>query len=118
MLSRWKLGHNIPIIRRYKELPYTKVLVWLTGGSSIENKDEQGYAHFIEHLFFKLRVDGLGLADFVEGLGGYTNAYTSHDDIVVEITVTNENVKESLIFLSKIMRTSLKTISHNDFAEA
>ncbi len=107
----------VPIINDYMELPYSKILFWTRGGSSLENSEELGWAHLIEHLLFKLRIDNMGIADFVEGLGGYSNAFTSHDDVVLEISIMNEHVEKTLVFLEKLISLPLSSVSEKDFEE-
>jgi len=108
---------KIPVIEYRKELPYTKILLYFPSGSSVEDESTAGFAHFCEHLAFKLRVKGEGIADFVEGKGGSCNAYTSHDLIVFEATVLNEFVGETLKFYEKVFEKGLESIDENDFKE-
>lgn len=108
---------TIPVIEYRKDLPYTRILIYFPGGSSVENKKTAGFAHFCEHLVFKLRHKGEGIADFIEGLGGNCNAYTSHDLIVFEATVLNEFVDETLKFYEKIFEKGLESIDETDFQE-
>ena len=108
---------NIPVIEYRKELPYTKILIYFPGGSSVEDERAAGFAHFCEHLAFKLRYKNEGIADFVEGKGGSCNAYTSHDLIVFEATVLNEFVDETLKFYEKVFEKGLESISDPDFEE-
>ncbi len=89
----------------------------MEGGSSLENDMELGYAHFAEHLLFKLRFRGEGIGEYIESLGGYSNAYTSHDDVVVEISVMNEHVEAVLEFLEGIFSQDFSDIPEKDFSE-
>lgn len=107
----------VPILTHYRDLPYTRLLVWFPGGSSREAASELGWAHLIEHLLFKLRHDGATLAEFVEGLGGHSNAFTSHDTVVVEVSVRTDDVDRVLKYLSATLSTPLTTIGERDFEE-
>ena len=93
---------NIPVIEYRKDLPYTRILLHFPGGSSVEDDKTLGFAHLCEHLAFKLRIGENGIAEFVEGLGGGSNAFTSNDLVVFEITVLNEFVDKTIKFLEKI----------------
>lgn len=108
---------RIPVYTDKKALDYSKILIWFPSGSSVEDDTERGLAHFTEHLLFKLRYDGEGIADFVEKLGGDANAYTSHDEIVVELSVVNDDVEQTITFMENIFRESLSSISEKDFTE-
>jgi predicted Zn-dependent peptidase len=63
------------------EMASVCVGIWVGIGSRHEAPEENGAAHFIEHMLFK----GTGtrsaqeIVAEVEGLGGYLNAYTSED---------------------------------------
>lgn len=108
---------NIPVIQFKKELPFTGILIHFPGGSSLEDDKTWGFAHLCEHLAFKLKVNGASIAEFIEGLGGGCNAYTSNDLIVFEAAVLNEFVSKVLSFFEKIFATDFNTISDEDFEE-
>jgi zinc protease len=57
------------------------VQMWFRAGSALENKDNQGIAHFLEHMFFKgtPKRPGPQLAHDIESYGGEVNAFTSFD---------------------------------------
>ncbi len=105
----------IPLLSRYRDLPYARILVWFRGGSSVEENEELGWAHLIEHLLFKLRHHDMTIAEFIEATGGSTNAFTSHDALVIEATVRNEDAHKTLRFLEKILEKPLSTIEEHDF---
>lgn len=55
--------------------------IWFRAGSALENHDNEGIAHFLEHMFFKGTDTrpGAKIAHEVEGFGGEINAFTSFD---------------------------------------
>lgn len=57
------------------------VQMWFRAGSALEKKDNQGIAHFLEHMFFKgtPKRPGAKLAHDIESYGGEVNAFTSFD---------------------------------------
>lgn len=57
------------------------VQMWFRAGSALENKDNEGIAHFLEHMFFKGTPTrpGAQLAHDIESYGGEVNAFTSFD---------------------------------------
>jgi zinc protease len=57
------------------------VQMWFRAGSALEKKDNQGIAHFLEHMFFKGTPTRPGpqLAHDIESYGGEVNAFTSFD---------------------------------------
>ena len=57
------------------------VQMWFRAGSALEDKTNQGIAHFLEHMFFKgiPKRPGALLAQEIESFGGEVNAFTSFD---------------------------------------
>lgn len=54
----------------------------IRSGSRYEDKTNNGIAHFLEHMVFKgteKYPDKLDIAQSIEGVGGYFNAWTSND---------------------------------------
>ena len=111
------MKQKIPVIEYKKDFSYTEITLCFPGGSSLEDDKTLGFAHFCEHLAFKLKVDGVSIFEFVSALGGSSNAYTSHDIIAFEIMVQSRYAADVLAFLEKIFNTSFMTISNADFTE-
>src|SRR5271154_2166349 len=88
------------------ELPGTKaltVLVAFDAGARNERPEENGMAHFLEHLVFKGGEKYPTYKDVnetAERLGGVLNAYTSHDLVAFHITVRAESAPEAIDLLS------------------
>jgi len=55
--------------------------LWVTAGGRHERPDQNGIAHFLEHMAFKgtKRRTALQIAEQIEDVGGYINAYTSRE---------------------------------------
>src|SRR5918996_4073060 len=65
-------------------------LVAFDAGARTERPDENGMAHFLEHLVFKggeKFSDYRAVNETAERIGGQLNAYTSHDLVAFHITV-------------------------------
>ena len=66
------------------------MLVAFDAGARTERPEENGMAHFLEHLVFKGGEKYPTYRDVnetAERLGGVLNAYTSHDLVAFHITV-------------------------------
>jgi predicted Zn-dependent peptidase len=111
------MKQKIPVIEYKKDFFYTEITLCFPGGSSLEDDKTLGFAHFCEHLAFKLKADGVSIFEFVSALGGSSNAYTSHDIIAFEIMVQSRYSTKVLGFLEKIFNTSFMTITDADFRE-
>ena len=55
--------------------------VWVGAGARHEDEAENGIAHFLEHMAFKGTANrsALRIAEEIEDVGGYINAYTSRE---------------------------------------
>ena len=111
------MRQKIPVITCRKDLSIANISLCFPGGSSLEDEETLGFAHFCEHLAFKLRHNGMGIADYVEGLGGSSNAFTSNDGIVFDVTVRRDDVARTLRFLEQIFAKSFEAIADADFNE-
>ena len=87
-------------------LPGTRamtVLVAFDAGARNERPDENGMAHFLEHLVFKGGQKYPTYKDVnetAERLGGVLNAYTSHDLVAFHLTVRAESAPQAIDLLS------------------
>jgi len=94
-----KLGSSQHILLSYKaDLPVAYVSVSFGIGASLEDFRMAGVSHFIEHLVFKGSSRfGVGeVAEFINSLGGYLNAYTSYDHTNFYSIVPVENLDRVL----------------------
>jgi predicted Zn-dependent peptidase len=88
------------------ELPGTRALTALVAfdaGARSERPEENGMAHFLEHLVFKGGEKYSTYKDVnetAERLGGVLNAYTSHDLVAFHITVRAESAGPAIDLLT------------------
>ncbi len=88
------------------ELPGTRaltVLVAFDAGARSERAEENGMAHFLEHLVFKggeSYPTYKHVNETAERLGGILNAYTSHDLVAFHITVRARSAPQAIDLLS------------------
>jgi predicted Zn-dependent peptidase len=81
----------------------TTILVAFDAGARTERPEENGMAHFLEHLVFKggERYDDYRkVNETAERMGGTLNAYTSHDLVAFHITVRAEAAMEAMDLLT------------------
>ncbi len=96
--------NGLPIHRI--ELPGTRaltVLVAFDAGARNERPQENGMAHFLEHLVFKggeSYPTYKHVNETAERLGGVLNAYTSHDLVAFHITVRAQSAPQAIDLLS------------------
>ncbi|MFL5843582.1 MAG: M16 family metallopeptidase [Solirubrobacteraceae bacterium] len=81
----------------------TTLLLAFDAGARTERPEENGMAHFLEHLVFKggEKYDNhRAVNETAERMGGVLNAYTSHDLVAFHITVRAESSNEALDLLT------------------
>jgi predicted Zn-dependent peptidase len=81
----------------------TTILVAFDAGARTEHAEENGMAHFLEHLVFKggeVYDDYRKVNETAERMGGVLNAYTSHDLVAFHITVRAEAAMEAMDLLT------------------
>lgn len=97
-------ANGLPIHR--VALPGTRAvtaLVAFDAGARSERPEENGMAHFLEHLVFKGGQDYpdyRAVNETAERIGGQLNAYTSHDLVAFHITVRAERAQEAIELLT------------------
>src|SRR4051794_23646474 len=90
------LETGLPLVKL--QMPGTRavtVLVAFDAGARTEHEDENGMAHFLEHLVFKGGEKYPSYRDVnetAERLGAQLNAYTSHDLVAFHITARAESL--------------------------
>src|SRR3954447_22451667 len=88
------------------EIPGTRALTVLAAfdaGARTERPEENGMAHFLEHLVFKggeKYDDYRKVNETAEHLGALLNAYTSHDVVAFHITCRAEVAGEAIDLLT------------------
>jgi predicted Zn-dependent peptidase len=98
------LANGLPLHR--VALPGTRaatILVAFDAGARTERPEENGMAHFLEHLVFKggEKFDHYKkVNETAERMGGTLNAYTSHDLVAFHITVRAEAAMEAIDLLT------------------
>ena len=79
--------------------------VWVTAGGRHERLEQNGIAHFLEHMAFKgtKRRSALQIAETIEDVGGYINAYTSREVTAYYARVLENDVALALDVISDII---------------
>src|SRR5947207_5286935 len=103
-ITRTSLSNGLPLYRISVEgARSTTILVAFDAGARTERPNENGMAHFLEHLVFKggqVYDDYRKVNETAERMGGSLNAYTSHDLVAFHITVRAESAMEAIDLLT------------------
>jgi len=80
--------------------------IWVSAGGRHERVDQNGIAHFLEHMAFKgtEKRSTLGIAEAIEDVGGYINAYTSREVTAYYARVLEADVGLAVDVLADILR--------------
>jgi predicted Zn-dependent peptidase len=79
--------------------------IWVTAGARHERIEQNGIAHFLEHMAFKGtgRRTSLQIAEAIEDVGGYINAYTSREVTAYYARVLQNDVPLALDVIADIL---------------
>ncbi|TCP62287.1 putative Zn-dependent peptidase [Rhodovulum bhavnagarense] len=79
--------------------------IWVGAGARNESPAENGIAHFLEHMAFKgtQKRSTLQIAEAIEDVGGYINAYTSREMTAYYARVLEADVPLALDVLADIL---------------
>lgn len=82
--------------------------VWVSAGGRHERVDQNGVAHFLEHMAFKgtKRRNALQIAEAIEDVGGFINAYTSREATAYYVRVLQKDVPLAFDVISDIVLNS------------
>ena len=86
-------------------LASASVGIWVTAGARNERAEQNGIAHFLEHMAFKgtERRSALQIAEAIEDVGGYINAYTSREVTAYYARVLEADVPLAVDVLGDIL---------------
>jgi len=77
-----RMGNGVRVVTEHMPgLLSASVGVWVSAGGRHERAEQNGIAHFLEHMAFKgtKTRNALQIAEAIEDVGGYINAYTSRE---------------------------------------
>lgn len=86
-------------------LASVSVGIWVLAGGRHERPEQNGIAHFLEHMAFKgtKTRTALQIAEAIEDVGGYINAYTSREMTAFYARVLGADVPLALDVISDIV---------------
>ena len=92
-------------------LPHVETVTigtWVDVGSRFEEKSENGLSHMLEHMAFKgtHKRTALDIAEAIENVGGYLNAYTSREHTTYYARLLKEDLELGIDVLGDILQNS------------
>jgi predicted Zn-dependent peptidase len=82
---------------------------WFNVGSRDENEQNNGISHFLEHMFFKgtKKRTAKKIAEDIESLGGYLNAFTSKEHTCFYGRGLAEHIEQTFEVLADMIQNSV-----------
>lgn len=110
MYQRTLLPNGMRIVSEH--IPYVRSIslgVWFETGSRDELPEEQGLAHFIEHMLFKgtQRYSAREMAEVMDRCGGHLNAFTGKEHTCYFARVLDEDFPIAVDLLHQMLVHSL-----------
>ena len=109
-IKHHKLSNGFQVItENMPGLKSASLGIWISAGGRHERREQNGIAHFLEHMAFKgtKTKSALDIAEAIENVGGYINAYTSRETTAYFVRVLNEDVEMAANILADILRNSV-----------
>ncbi|WP_341233431.1 pitrilysin family protein [uncultured Sulfitobacter sp.] len=109
-LQQHRLSNGFRIVTEHMPgLASASIGVWVTAGARHETPKQNGIAHFLEHMAFKgtAKRTSLQIAEAIEDVGGYINAYTSREVTAYYVRVLENDVALGLDVIADILRNPI-----------
>jgi predicted Zn-dependent peptidase len=113
MVDRTVLDNGVRLLsEEMAGSPSVTVGIWVENGSRDEGPEENGIAHFLEHLFFKgtERRTAADIAEEIDAVGGVLDAFTSKEYTCYYAKVLTEHLPLALDLLTDVFL-------HSQFAD-
>lgn len=97
------------VTERMPGLQSATIGIWVDAGGRDERIEQNGIAHFLEHMAFKgtKTRSPVQIAEAIEDVGGYMNAYTSREVTAYYARVLGADVPLALEVIADILRNSV-----------
>lgn len=99
------LPNGLRLIYKPDNMPVTYCGMVINAGSRDEQENQQGLAHFVEHLLFKgtsKRRSG-HIINRLESVGGELNAFTAKEETVIYAAILNEHAEKAVELIGDIV---------------
>jgi len=103
-----ELDNGIRVVTEDSGLKTATVGLWIDAGSRYETAQNNGVAHFLEHMAFKgtHKRTQTQLELEVENMGAHLNAYTSREQTVYYAKCLSKDIDKSVDILADIIQNS------------
>ncbi|MDR1561294.1 MAG: insulinase family protein [Holosporaceae bacterium] len=102
-----KLNNGVRVVTKKLE-NFDSVVIgyWVEAGVICEEESNNGISHFLEHMAFKgtSKRTAKQIAEEIESVGGYLNAYTSKEVTAFHAKVLKEDIQVAIEILSDVLQ--------------
>ena len=105
MITSTVMSNGVRIITHDIQYMHTASIgIWVANGTRHESEENNGIAHFIEHLLFKgtRRRTARQISLEIDSMGGILNAFTSHEYVCYYAKVLSKFMPRAMDLLSDI----------------
>ena len=108
IISQAILSNGIKVIHRYRSGELSHLALMVNVGMRDEKDDENGLAHFIEHLVFKgtKRRKAYHILSCLENVGGDLNAFTTKEETCIHASFLKDHVNKAMDLFADVMFNS------------
>ena len=109
MYRKFVLKNGLRVVtERLPSLKSVTIGIWVNVGSRDEAKGEEGFSHFIEHMFFKgtKTRSAAQISREIDGMGGEMNAFTTRETTTFYVKVMDQHLKPAVALLSDLFHHS------------
>ncbi|WP_406721274.1 MULTISPECIES: M16 family metallopeptidase [Thioclava] len=106
MIQFSTLSNGLRVVtERMPSMASASIGIWVNAGGRHERPEQNGIAHFLEHMAFKgtKTRSALQIAEAIEDVGGYINAYTSREVTAYYARVLGNDVPLALDVIGDIL---------------
>ena len=109
MYRKLILENGIRLVsERIPTLKSVTIGIWVNTGSRDESPAQAGYAHFIEHMFFKGTTarSATDISREIDALGGEMNAFTTRETTTYYVKILDQHLPEAIDLLADLFLRS------------
>ena len=108
LISQATLTNGIKIIHRHRAGELSHLALMVNAGMRDEKADENGLAHFIEHLVFKgtKRRKAYHILSCLENVGGELNAFTTKEETCIHASFLNDHIDKAMDLFADVIFNS------------
>ncbi|SPJ10389.1 mitochondrial-processing peptidase subunit beta, putative [Plasmodium sp. DRC-Itaito] len=104
-----ELSNKLKVATVHTNCEIPTIGLWISSGSKYENKQNNGVAHFLEHMIFKgtKKRSRTELEKEIENMGAHLNAYTAREQTGYYCKCFKSDIKWCIELLSDILSNSI-----------